>query len=80
MMLPGSWVCRLFPIATVVTPNLPEASAILGGRPITDLEGMKAAAIDLHALGPQCVLVKGGHLQQGTQSCTPQLCTQPAIA
>ncbi|EIE20255.1 hypothetical protein COCSUDRAFT_2352, partial [Coccomyxa subellipsoidea C-169] len=57
-------VDRLFPLATMITPNLPEASAILGDRPITDLEGMKAAAIDLHALGPQCVLVKGGHLQQ----------------
>ncbi len=51
----------------MITPNLPEASAILGDRPITDLEGMKAAAIDLHALGPQNVLVKGGHLQQGAQ-------------
>ncbi|KAK9904248.1 hypothetical protein WJX75_007665 [Coccomyxa subellipsoidea] len=57
-------VDRLFPLATIITPNLPEASAILGDMPITDLEGMKAAAIDLHALGPQCVLVKGGHLQQ----------------
>ena len=107
---------RLFPLATVITPNVPEASAMLGechsecghivwgipwlnscvvhqtlrtlvltslprermdkctetwnprviggvgGRAITDLQGMKDAAKALHALGPALVLVKGGHL------------------
>ena len=33
-----------------------------GGRPISDLQGMKDAAVALHALGPALVLVKGGHL------------------
>ena len=55
----------LFPLATIVTPNLPEASALLGGRPINDVAAMEAAARDLHALGPQYVLVKGGHLDAG---------------
>lgn len=38
---------------------------MLNGREISDVEGMKAAAADLHALGPQYVLVKGGHLNAG---------------
>lgn len=56
---------RLFPLATIVTPNVAEAEALLGGRPIADVEDMRAAAADLHALGPQWVLVKGGHLAGG---------------
>jgi hydroxymethylpyrimidine/phosphomethylpyrimidine kinase len=52
---------RLFPLAEVVTPNLPEAEALLG-RPVRTLEAMRQAARDLHALGPRAVLVKGGHL------------------
>ena len=51
----------LFPLATVVTPNLYEAGAIVG-RAIESLEDMKWAAGELHALGPSSVLVKGGHL------------------
>ena len=57
--------CRLFPLAAVITPNLAEAAALLGARKISSIEDMKAAARDLHALGPQYVLVKGGHLEQG---------------
>ena len=51
----------LIPLATVVTPNLDEA-AILWGEKIEDLDGMKEAARAIKALGPQYVLVKGGHL------------------
>jgi hydroxymethylpyrimidine kinase/phosphomethylpyrimidine kinase/thiamine-phosphate diphosphorylase len=53
---------RLFPLATLITPNINEASVLLGGRTIADVDGMRMAAQDLHALGPQWVLVKGGHL------------------
>jgi hydroxymethylpyrimidine kinase/phosphomethylpyrimidine kinase/thiamine-phosphate diphosphorylase len=53
---------RLFPLATIVTPNVHEASVLLGGRTIADVAGLKMAAQDLHAFGPQWVLVKGGHL------------------
>lgn len=48
-------------VATVVTPNLPEAS-LLVGRQLDTLESMEAAARELQALGPELVVVKGGHL------------------
>lgn len=53
---------HLFPLATIITPNLPEASALLGNRRVSDLATMKQAAKDLHKLGPKYVLIKGGHL------------------
>ena len=52
---------RLFPLATVITPNLYEAGGLVG-REIETLDEMKRAAEDLHGLGPRAVLVKGGHL------------------
>ena len=56
------------PLATIVTPNLPEASALLGGFPIESVEQMEVAARRLQQLtGCGAVLVKGGHLQ-----CPPQ--------
>jgi hydroxymethylpyrimidine/phosphomethylpyrimidine kinase len=52
---------ELLPIATLVTPNLPEAGDLLG-RPVGESpEAMLAAARDLHALGAHAVLLKGGH-------------------
>lgn len=51
----------LLPLATVVTPNLPEASE-LAGFEIADRPAMEEAARALLALGPRVVLVKGGHL------------------
>ena len=53
---------ELLPLARLVTPNLYEAS-ILCGHAVTTLEDMKAAAQEIHKLGPQMVLVKGGHLE-----------------
>lgn len=53
---------RLFPLAALVTPNRLEAEALLG-RPIRTLEEAEEAARDLLALGPQAVLLKGGHLE-----------------
>jgi len=52
---------ELLPLATVITPNLPEASVILG-RPIVGLAEMQEACQALAELGPQAVLLKGGHL------------------
>lgn len=52
---------RLLPLATIVTPNLLEAE-LLTGIAITDDSQMLAAATAIQAMGPQCVLVKGGHL------------------
>ena len=53
---------ELLPLATVITPNLPEAGALLDAPPPTDLPAMREAARALHALGPAWVLLKGGHL------------------
>ena len=51
----------LFAHGTLITPNLDEASALLG-RPIGDVAAMHEAARDLLASGARAVLVKGGHL------------------
>lgn len=52
---------ELLPLATVLTPNIPEASALLDGRRISNYDDARQAAYDLHQLGPKAVLVKGGH-------------------
>jgi hydroxymethylpyrimidine/phosphomethylpyrimidine kinase len=52
---------ELLPLATVVTPNLPEAE-VLVGRSVAALDQMRAAAADIVALGARSVVVKGGHL------------------
>ncbi len=52
----------LFPRAVLVTPNLPEASYLLGRR-IARRAEMKQAGADLLALGCRAVLLKGGHLE-----------------
>ncbi len=54
---------RLFPLAQVVTPNLPEASAI-AGYPVRTLSDAERAAHDIAALGPAYVVVKGGHREE----------------
>ena len=60
----ASLVRHLFPLAQVVTPNLPEAEALVGNR-IADIDAMKAAARTISALGANMVVVKGGHLGGG---------------
>lgn len=52
---------RLLPLATVVTPNLPEAELLLG-RAIVDEQAMRDACAALRAEGARAVLLKGGHL------------------
>ncbi|HMC39105.1 MAG TPA: bifunctional hydroxymethylpyrimidine kinase/phosphomethylpyrimidine kinase [Acidimicrobiales bacterium] len=52
---------QLLPRCTVVTPNLPEAEALLDAR-IAGREEMAAAAVALGRLGAPAVLLKGGHL------------------
>ncbi|MEX2575262.1 MAG: bifunctional hydroxymethylpyrimidine kinase/phosphomethylpyrimidine kinase [Halofilum sp. (in: g-proteobacteria)] len=56
---------RLLPLASLITPNLPEAAVLLDDAPAHDVEAMRATAERLHALGPAAVLVKGGHLADG---------------
>jgi len=56
---------RLVPLAHVITPNLPEAAVLLAGAVPATLSEMRAAARALHRLGPEFVLLKGGHLATG---------------
>jgi hydroxymethylpyrimidine/phosphomethylpyrimidine kinase len=53
---------RLLPLATVLTPNIPEAELLLGRRIATGADA-DAALADLRALGARAVLLKGGHLR-----------------
>jgi hydroxymethylpyrimidine/phosphomethylpyrimidine kinase len=52
---------RLLPLATLVTPNLPEAELLLGTA-ISDQAGMREACATLHQHGARAVLLNGGHL------------------
>lgn len=52
---------ELLPLATLVTPNLPEAEAI-SRMQVTKKEEMRPVAEKIIALGAKAVLVKGGHL------------------
>ncbi|KAF5960481.1 hypothetical protein HYC85_001690 [Camellia sinensis] len=52
----------LFPMADIVTPNLKEASALLGGVQLETVDDMRSTAKSIHDMGPRNVLVKGGDL------------------
>lgn len=56
---------HLLPLATVITPNLPEVAKILNIAEMKTIDEMKDAAVQLHQLGPKYVVLKGGHLQEG---------------
>ena len=58
---------KLFPLATVVTPNLDEVR-LLTGIDVVDAATQREAARALHALGPRWALVKGGHLRSSAHS------------
>jgi hydroxymethylpyrimidine/phosphomethylpyrimidine kinase len=55
---------ELIPLVDMLTPNLPEAEALLA-RKIASTSAMRAAAQDLRNLGARAVLLKGGHLDAG---------------
>jgi hydroxymethylpyrimidine/phosphomethylpyrimidine kinase len=59
-------VRRLLPLASIITPNLPEAADLLGEPAATDLAGMRDHAAKLLAAGARRVLLKGGHLSGGS--------------
>lgn len=64
LLSPSDWQvmrAELLPLATVVTPNLDEVAA-LTGIVVRGQDQLLEAAKAVHALGPQWVLVKGGHL------------------
>jgi len=58
---------RILPLASLVTPNLPEAS-VLAGFDVTTRDLMLDAAEAIRAMGPRAVLVKGGHLAASSRA------------
>ena len=58
---------QLLPLATLVTPNLDEA-LLLVGRQLHTLEDLLDASIEIHETFGCAALVKGGHLQLGTEA------------
>lgn len=59
---------KILPMATVITPNLPEAE-VLAGMTIRSTEDMEEAGRRMIALGTQSVVVKGGHLEEEERAC-----------
>ncbi|MEW6757974.1 MAG: bifunctional hydroxymethylpyrimidine kinase/phosphomethylpyrimidine kinase [Acidobacteriota bacterium] len=53
-------VKEIFPLARIVTPNVPEAEA-LAGFPLRALDDFRRAAEIIRAAGPEVVVLKGGH-------------------
>ena len=60
----SAYVENIFPIADLITPNIPEAEAFTGDK-ISNVNDMKNAAAKLVSMGAHAVLVKGGHLDAG---------------
>lgn len=61
-----AYFCRYFlPLVTLLTPNLPETAA-LTGLPVESAADVRRAAARLLDMGPEAVLIKGGH------ACGPQ--------
>ena len=54
---------KLISMSTIATPNIDEASAFTGIK-IKTVEDMKKAAIEIHSMGCQYALIKGGHLKE----------------
>lgn len=52
----------LLPLASIVTPNLPEAAVLAEMDEITDARGMRLAAEKIFERGAKAVLIKGGHM------------------
>ena len=59
---------RLLPLASLITPNLPEAAQLLDADAATDVAGMREQARALVAAGAHRVLIKGGHLADAKDS------------
>lgn len=75
MLLPGDAIGALLqdllPLATLLTPNLPEAATLLGHAPGAPPGDMREQGQALRRLGPDFVLMKGGHAQG--PACTDML-------
>ena len=58
----------LMPLASLITPNIAEAAALLKTRPARTLSDMRLHAMALQELGAQRVLIKGGHLNDSDEA------------
>lgn len=67
----AAMTARILPLATLLTPNLPEAARLLGTPQATTPEQMAEQGQRLLDMGPQAVLMKGGHSEGGI--CTDVL-------
>ena len=67
---------HLFPLATLITPNLDEASIFLG-REVRSVEDLESAGRDLLDLGANAVLMKGGHLPAGDGDILVDVLSRP---
>jgi len=63
-------VGMLFPLATIITPNIPEAEFITGKKIVSSAD-MQEICLDLNDMGAKCVLLKGGHM--GTEEANDLL-------
>ena len=68
----------LLPVTDLLTPNVPEAAALLDAAPATTVEELAPQAAALLALGPGAVLLKGGHL--GGAESTDVLVTAAGVS
>ena len=79
-LLPQSALCilksDLLPLADIITPNLPEAAALIGRAVPRDQAEMHNMVTGLRQLGAKAILLKGGHLQKDDNS--PDLLILPA--
>ena len=62
----AAMIDRLLPMATVLTPNLPEAARLLDRMVAQDATETAAQGEALRAMGPTWVLMKGGHAEGDT--------------
>ena len=56
----GHLISELLPLSTVVTPNIPEAE-VLSHMSISNTQDIESAAKIIHKMGPDFVVIKGGH-------------------
>ena len=69
---------RLVPLATVVTPNVPEAE-VLTGIEIESVDDMELVGGELLMMGADAAVVKGGHFDDGSGRVTDVLVTRNGI-
>lgn len=69
----------LLPMATLLTPNLPEAAVLLDAGVATTFDEMENQGRALLAMGPQTVLMKGGHAKGANCVDVLILSNEPAI-